>query len=100
MEVRYCYYMATKKKQEDTEKGCMRHGKAEGNFECTEQRLCDQRKQKIDKVLLTEAEIQSIRQVAENQSPTNDKVPYSIIEPQILQPTKSDNTLEEPTEKL
>ena len=56
------------------------------NFECTEQRLCGQKKQIIDKVLLTEVEIQSVRQqVNENQSLTDDIDPNSIIEPQTLQ---------------
>ena len=76
------------------------------NIKGTEQRQCDQKKQ-IDKALLTEGEIQSIRQhVDENQSLTDDTDPSSIIEPQTLhkadpnkQPTKPDNPTEEPTEK-
>ena len=67
---------------------------------------CDQ-KQIIDKALLTEAEIQSIRQQAdENQSLTDNTDPNSIIEPQTLQEadrnkqtTKPDNPLEDPTEE-
>ena len=68
---------------------------------------CDQKKQMIDRALLTEAEIQSIRQeVDENQLLTDGIDPNSIIQPQTLQeadlnkqPTKSDNPLEEATEK-
>ena len=56
------------------------------NFECIQQRLCDQKKQIIVKALLTEAEIQSVRQsVDENQSLIDEIDPNSIIEPQTLQ---------------
>ena len=36
-----------------------------GIIECTEQRLCDQNKQILDKKLLTEAEIQAAQKLAE-----------------------------------
>ena len=37
--------------------------KDRGNIECTEQRLCDQKKQIEDKTLLTPAEIEEVKQV-------------------------------------
>ena len=58
----YCYYMAAKQKQRGYRKRMHETWQSRVNFECTEQRLCDQKKQIIDKALLTEAEIQSVRQ--------------------------------------
>ena len=103
----YCYYMAAKEKQRGYRKRMYETWQSRVNFECTDQRLCDQKKQIIDKALLIEAEIQSVRQqLDENQSLRDDIDPNSIIEPQTLQvadlnkqQTKPDNLLEEPTEE-
>ena len=38
------------------------------NFECTEQRLCDQKKQIIDKNLLTTVEIDEVKQEVDNKT--------------------------------
>ena len=99
--------MATKEKQRGNRKRMYETLQSRVNFECTEQGLCNQVKQIIDKALLIEAEIQSVRQqVDENQSLTDDIDPNSTIEPQELQvgdlnkqQTKPDNLLEEPTEE-
>ena len=40
--------------------------KDKGNIECTEQRLCDQKKQIEDKTLLTPAEIEEVKQQVKN----------------------------------
>ena len=53
----YYYYMATKEKQRGYRKRMHETWQSGVNFECTEQRLCDQKKQVIDKALHTEAEI-------------------------------------------
>ena len=54
-EIIYCYYMATMEKQRGYRMRMYETWQSRVNFECTEQRLCDQRKQIIDKALLTEA---------------------------------------------
>ena len=78
------------------------------NFECTEQRICDQKRQIIDKALLTEAEPQSVRQqVDENQSLTdnieskfnNRTTNTTSVSDLDKQQTKPGNLLEEPTEE-
>ena len=56
-EVMYCYYMAIKEKSRGYQKRMHQQWKDRGNIECTEQRLCDQKKQIEDKTLLTPAEI-------------------------------------------
>ena len=38
------------------------------NFECTEQRLCDQKKQIIDKNLLTTVQIDEVKQEVDNKT--------------------------------
>ena len=58
----YCYYIAIRTNLEDTEKGCTNSGRDRGNIECTEQQLCDQKKQIEDKTLLTPAEIEEVKQ--------------------------------------
>ena len=40
--------------------------KDRGNIECTEQRLCDQKKQIEDKTLLTPAAIEEVKQQVKN----------------------------------
>ena len=39
-----------------------------GNFECTEQRLCDQKKQIEDKTLLTPAELEEVKAQVEEEN--------------------------------
>ena len=61
-EVMYCYYMAIKDKRRGYWKRIYQQWKDRGNIECTEQRLCDQKKQIEDKTLLTPAEIKEVKQ--------------------------------------
>ena len=61
-EVMYCYYMAIKDKPRGYQKRMHQQWKDRGNIECTEQRLCDQKKQIEDKTLLTPAEIEEVKQ--------------------------------------
>ena len=58
----YCYYMAIKDKPRGYRKRMHQQWKDRGNIECTEQRLCDQKKQIEDKTLLTPAEIEEVKQ--------------------------------------
>ena len=58
----YCYYMAIKDKPRGYQKRMHQQWKDRGNIECTEQRLCDQKKQIEDKTLLTPAEIEEVKQ--------------------------------------
>ena len=61
-EVMYCYYMAIKNKPRGYQKRMHQQWKDRGNIECTEQQLCDQKKQIKDKTLLTPAEIEEVKQ--------------------------------------
>ena len=61
-EVMYCYYMAIKDKPRGYRKRMHQQWKDRGNIKCTEQRLCDQRKQIEDKTLLTPVEIEEVKQ--------------------------------------
>ena len=61
-EVMYCYYMAIKDKPRGYQKRMHQQWKDRGNIKCTEQQLCDQKKQIEDKTLLTHAEIEKVRQ--------------------------------------
>ena len=58
----YCYYMAIKDKPRGYQKRMHQQWKDRGNVECTEQLLCDQKKQIEDKTLLTPAEIEEVKQ--------------------------------------
>ena len=48
-EVMYCYYMAIKDKPRGYQKRMHQQWKDRGNIKCTEQQLCDQKKQIEDK---------------------------------------------------
>ena len=61
-EVMYCYYMAKKDKPTGYQKRMHQQWKDRGNIKCTEQQLCDQKKQIEDKTLLTPAEIEEVKQ--------------------------------------
>ena len=61
-EVTYCYYMTIKDKPRGCQKRMHQQWKDRGNIKCTEQRLCDQKKQIEDKTLLTPAEIEGVKQ--------------------------------------
>ena len=65
-EVMYCYYMAIKDKPRGYQKRMYQQWKDRGNIECTEQRLCDQKKQIEDKTQLTPAEIEEVKQQVKN----------------------------------
>ena len=54
--------MAIKDKPRGYRKRVHQQWKDRGNIECTEQRLCDQKKQIEDKTLLTPAEIEEVKQ--------------------------------------
>ena len=58
----YCYYMAKKDKPREYQKRMHQQWKDRGNIKCTEQQLCDQKKQIKDKTLLTPAEIEEVKQ--------------------------------------
>ena len=62
----YCYYMAIKDKPRGYQKRMHQQWKDRGNIECTEQQLCDQKKQIEDKTLLTPAEIEEVKQQVKN----------------------------------
>ena len=62
----YFYYMAIKDKPRGYQKRMCQQWKDRGNIECTEQRLCDQKKQIEDKTLLTPAEIEEVKQQVKN----------------------------------
>ena len=61
-EVMYCYYMAIKDKPRGYQRRMHQQWKDRGNIECTEQQLCDQKKQIEDKTLLTPAKIEEVKQ--------------------------------------
>ena len=67
MEVMYCYYMATKERQLGYRKRLHEIWQQRGNEEKTEQRLCDRKKHIIDKTLLTEAELQTVKEHVDNE---------------------------------
>ena len=54
----YCHYMAIKDKPRGYQKRMHQQWKDRGNIKCTEQQLCDQKKQIEDKTLLTPAGIE------------------------------------------
>ena len=58
----YCYYMAIKDKPRGYQKRMHPQWKDRGNIKCTEQQLCDQKKQIEDRTLLTPAEIEEVKQ--------------------------------------
>ena len=58
----YCYYMAIKDKPRGYQKGMHLQWKDRRNIKCTEQQLCDQKKQIEGKTLLTPAEIEEVKQ--------------------------------------
>ena len=58
----YCYYLAIKDKPRGYQKRMHQQWRDRGNIKCTEQRLCDQKKQIEDKTLLTPAEIEEVKQ--------------------------------------
>ena len=62
----YCYYMAIKDKPRGYQKRMHQQWKDRGNIECTEKRLCDQKKQIEAKTLLTPAEIEEVKQQVKN----------------------------------
>ena len=61
-EVMHCYYMAIKDEHRGYQKRMHQQWKDSRNSECTEQQLCDQKKQIADKTLLTPAEIEEVKQ--------------------------------------
>ena len=61
-EVMHCYYMVIKDKPIGYQKRMQQQWKDRGNIKCTEQQLCDQKKQIEDKTLLTPGEIQEVKQ--------------------------------------
>ena len=61
-EVMYCYYMAIQDKPRGYQKRMHQQWEDRGNIECTEQQLCDQKKQIEDKILLTPPEIEEVKQ--------------------------------------
>ena len=61
-EVMYCYYMAIKAIPRGYCKRMHLQWKDRGNIKCTEQWLCDQKKQIEDKTLLTPVEIEEVKQ--------------------------------------
>ena len=61
-EVMYCHPMAIKDKPRGYQKRMHQQWKDRGNIKCTEQRLCDQKKQIEDKTLLTPPEIEEVKQ--------------------------------------
>ena len=67
-EVMYSYYMAIKDKPRGYRKRMHQLWIERQNFECTEQRLCDQKKQIIDKNLLTTVEIDEVKQEVDNKT--------------------------------
>ena len=64
----YCYYMAIKDKPRGYRKRMHQLWIERQNFECTEQQLCDQKKQIIDKNLLTAVEIDEVKQEVDNKT--------------------------------
>ena len=58
----YYYYMAIKDKPREYQERMHQQWKDRGNIKCTEQWLCDQKKQIEDKTLLTPAEIEEVKQ--------------------------------------
>ena len=64
---------------EDIARECIKYGHLRGNFECTEQRLCDQKKQIEDKKLLISAEIEEVKQV-EKDNTTDEHIQQPIEE--------------------
>ena len=56
----YCYYKA-RPNERGFLKRMMNEWKTRGNFDCTQQRIANQKKNILDKNLLTEAELRTIR---------------------------------------
>ena len=86
----YCYYMAIKDKPRGYQKRIHQQWKDRGNIKCTEQQLCDQKKQNEDKTLLTPAEIEEVKQQVKSdnfqeedgqQSEEEQQVVTNILEP-------------------
>ena len=67
-EVMYCYYKARRDKPRGYRKRMHQLWQQRGNFECTEQRLCDQKKQIEDKTLLTPAELEEVKAQVEEEN--------------------------------
>ena len=61
-EVMYCYYMAIKDKPRGYQKRMHQHLKDRGHIECTEQWLCDHKKQNEDRTLLIAAGKEEVKQ--------------------------------------
>ena len=64
----YCYYKARRDQPRGYCKRMHQLWQQRGNFECTEQRLCDQRKQIEDKTLLTSAELEEVKAQVEEEN--------------------------------
>ena len=64
----YCYYKARRDQPRGYRKGMHQLWQQMGNFECTEQRLCDQKKQIEYKTLLTSAELEEVKAQVEEEN--------------------------------
>ena len=81
--------MAIKDKLRGYQKRMHQQWKDRGNIKCTEQQLCDQKKQIEDKTLLTPAEIEEVKQVKgdtfqeedDQQSKEKEQAATTILEP-------------------
>ena len=67
-EVMYCYYKARRDQTRGYRKRVHQLWQQRGNFECTEQRLCDQKKQIEDQTLLTSAELEEVKAQMEEEN--------------------------------
>ena len=67
-EVMYCYYKARRDQPRGYRKRMHQLWQERGNFECTEQRLCDQKKQIQDKTLLASAELEEVKAQVEEEN--------------------------------
>ena len=79
----YCYYMAIKDKPRGYQKRMHQQWKDRGTIKCTEQQLCDQKKQIEDKTLLTPAEIEEVKQQVKSDTFQEEDYQQAVEEQQV-----------------
>ena len=98
----YCYYKARRDQPRGYRKRMHHLWQQRGNFKCTEQQLCDQKKQIEDKTLFTSAELEEVKAQVEEENihkestrPTSEE-DHPTIEP--YNPKPENPSLPETTE--
>ena len=103
-EVMYCYYMARIYQPRGYHKRMYNLYQQRGNFECTEQWLCGQKKQIEDKMLLTPVEIEEVKnQLKKDNTPDNPiqsaiPKPENQMSPEVPEPENPPNVPTTPEE--